>query len=187
MPHWYITYTLAGCRYLKYEFITWTVMNDWITPYLPSQKELVLTNMIPDCFLDPGRVPNQYAAGTIADADDSIVVQKTIEHLQEVKEDFDMDDIKPFIKCDLSFPVLEQFEDPYHNNPCRLLQVRINPNDPTNAEWQQAAQDAANHGGCIPQPPKRLTIYQVNMVDAKSPKERVENTEDIIETVSCVS
>jgi len=52
-----------------------------------------------------------------ADANLSTVVQKTVQHLQELKEDIDLDEIKQFVKVSLTFKVLAEWMDPYHNLP----------------------------------------------------------------------
>jgi len=121
-PYYFWTYTYAGTKHIKFEFLTWGIHQDDIVPKIsPDGAYLALAVKIPDSFLAIARQIGYYtgppvggnAAESTVSPSDSIFSEGQV-FIKEIKELYNMEDIKPVTIVKLPFPVVQQFFDPYH-------------------------------------------------------------------------
>jgi len=115
-PHYWWVYSQEGIRYIKAEFLTWTVHEKEITCKISTDgTHLYIGTKLPDQFLNIMRQRGYYGDQVnVPDSGDVMFKagRKAINHIQAQHS---MEHIKPLTKVKLPFPVQEDFFDPYRD------------------------------------------------------------------------
>ena len=154
-PYFWVTYLWGSARFLKIDILVPTPHHEDLEPILSADcLYLDVMMKIPDMFLNVARMFTYYTnpadnVCTITDSDS--IFTSSQRAIKDIKEHFNLQDIKPVQRIKLPFQVLPLFQDPYHwDGEQTGFAVRSYPHEKDRN--------------------RKITVFHVSMRDAKDPR-----------------
>jgi len=114
-PHYWWVYSHEGIRYIKAEFLTWTVHEKEITCKISKDgTHLYVRTKLPDRFRNIMHQRGYYGDQLVVPKSGDVMFEAGRKAISLIQEKHSMEQIKPLTKVKLPFPVLKEFADPYH-------------------------------------------------------------------------